>query len=146
MKITNRDAQRRFKVEDKITAGIMLTGPEVKSARLGHVDLSGAYVRLSGNGAELVGAHISPYKYAANDGFEPKRTRKLLLNKQEVTSLRSKTEHSSLTLIPLSLYTIGAFFKVDVGIAKGKKTKDRREDLKKAAQQRDIETEIKKYQ
>jgi len=145
MKILNRDALRRFSIEDKITAGIVLTGAEVKSARLGHVDLSGSYVRIKDGEAEMVGAHISSYKYARDEEFEPKRVRKLLLNKAEITSLRSKTEHSSLTLVPLALYTIGAFFKVEVGIVRGKKKRDIREDLKKAAQERDIEREVKRY-
>ncbi len=145
MKIVNKDAARRFTIEDKLTSGIMLTGPEVKSARLGHVDLAGSYVSINKNGVELIGMHISPYKYARNDAYNPKRTRKLLLNKAEIQSLSTKTTHSSLTIIPLSLYTIGAFFKVEVGIAKGKKKKDIRQDLKKAAIQRDIDIETKKY-
>ena len=145
MKIINRDATRRFVIEDKLTAGIKLTGQEVKSARLGHVDLGGSYINIGKGGPVLIGAHISPYKYARNENYDPKRSRELLLNKEEIQSIKTKITHTSLTLVPLSLYTIGAFFKVEIGIARGKKKKDMRQDLKKAAIQRDIEIETKKY-
>lgn len=142
MRIVNRAAHARYTVVDKKEAGIALTGPEVKSVRQGHVDLTSAYALIRGKEVFLLNAKIAPYKFARNEDYNPGRTRKLLLHKKEIQSLETKIEAKNLTLIPLSMYTIGALIKVELALAKGKKTHQRKEELKRKAVDRDIEREI----
>lgn len=138
MKIPNKKAFHNYQIMDHIEAGINLLGAEVKAIRLGHADLSGSHVRITGNEAYLINARIFPYKYARPEGYDENRTRKLLLHKKEILALKAKMDGASLTIIPLSLYTIGALIKLEIALAKGKKEYDKRLDIKK----RDIEKEI----
>lgn len=141
--ISNKSASRKFKIEEKIEAGIQLLGSEVKAVRLNHVDLNSSYVKIINNEAFLINAKIFPYKYSRVEGYDESRTRKLLLHRKEIQALKSKMESSSLTIIPLSMYTIGVFIKVKLGLAKGKKMFEKRRELKKKAVERDIQREIK---
>lgn len=140
MKITNRKALFDYHIVDSFEAGINLTGAEVKAVRQGLADLSGSFVRVAGNEAYLVNAKIFPYKYARPENYDERRTRKLLLHKKEIVSLKSKMEGEGLTAVPLSLYFKRSLIKLEVGIGKGKKKKDRKEALK----QRDIDRELER--
>lgn len=142
MKIDNRRAFFDYEILEKFEAGINLYGSEVKAIRLGHADLSGSFVRIIGSEAYLINAKIFPYKYAAPEGYDEKRTRKLLLHKSEIIALKSRIEGSNLALVPLALYTTKSFIKVQVGLGKGKKEFDKRAKIKKRDIQRSIEQEI----
>lgn len=135
MKIFNKKATYDYTILERFEAGITLSGAEVKSVKGGHAKLEGSFVRIIGSEAYLVNAQIFPYIYARPEGYDPKRTRKLLLNKSEIIRLKSKLEGGSLTLVPLSWYTKGPLVKLEVGLARGKKQYEkreakRREDLK----------------
>src|SRR5258708_38027195 len=142
MKIDNKRAFFDYEILEKIEAGINLFGAEVKAIRLGHADLSGSFVRIMGSEAYLVNAKIFPYKYAAQEGYDERRTRKLLLHKSEIIGLKSRIEGSKLALVPLSMYTTKSFIKVQVGLGKGKKEYDKRAKIKKRDIQRATEQEI----
>src|SRR3989339_859417 len=107
MKIFNKKATFEYEIIERIEAGVSLTGAEVKSVKGGHAQLTGAFVRIIGSEAYLVNAQIFPYIYARPDGYDPKRTRKLLLHKSELIRLKSKIDGANLTLVPLSWYTRG---------------------------------------
>jgi SsrA-binding protein len=123
MKIFNRKAPFEYEILDRLEAGINLTGPEVKAVRLGHVDLASSFVRIVGSEAYLVNAKIFPYQYARNaENFDPSRTRKLLLHKKEIISLKSKLDGEKLSLVPVSLYTTKRLIKLELALGKGKKS------------------------
>ncbi len=135
MKIFNKKATFDYEILERLEAGVNLTGAEVKSIKGGHAQLTGSFVRIIGSEAYLVNAQIFPYIYARPEGYDPKRTRKLLLHKAELIRLKAKLEGANLTLIPLSWYTKGPLVKLEVGLARGKKEYEkrevkRREDLK----------------
>lgn len=141
MKIANRRAFFDYQILEKFEAGINLYGAEVKAVRQGHADLTGAHVRIMGSEAYLINAKIFPYQYSRPEGYDEKRTRKLLLHKSEIIALKSKTEGQNLALVPLSLYTTKGFIKVEIAIGKGKKKFDKKEAIKQKDIQRDIEEE-----
>ena len=143
MKIINRKAHFDYTIVDRIEAGIALVGTEVKSLREGHAKLEGAFVRFIDGQPYLVNAEIPAYQFSRPEGYDPKRTRKLLLHKKEITSLASKMDAGRLTLIPLSLYTIGPRIKLEIGMARGKKQYEKREKMKKADLKRDLETQFR---
>ena len=142
MKITNRRAFFDYQLLEKFEAGINLYGAEVKAVRLGHADLTGSHVRIMGTEAYLINAKIFPYKYSSPEGYDEKRTRKLLLHKQEIIALKGKTEGQNLTLVPVSIYTTKSFIKVEIALGKGKKQYDKKESIKQKDIQRDIEQEM----
>lgn len=143
MKIFNRRVTYDYTIVDRIEAGVALTGSEVKSIRGGHAKLDGSFVKILGNEAFLINAHISPYPFARIDKYDPKRTRKLLLHKKELISLSTKLESANLTLIPVSWYTKGPRMKLEVGLARGKKQYEKREVKRKQDQIRELETEFR---
>ncbi len=143
MKILNRKAIYDYEILDRIEAGVHLTGAEVKSLKGGHASMDGAFVRLMGSEAYLVNAQIFPYLYARPEGYDPKRTRKLLLHKKQIVSLKSKLESTNLTLVPLSWYTKGPLIKLEVGLARGKKQYEKREAKKREDQKRELEVEFR---
>lgn len=142
MKITNRRAFYDFEILDRFEAGINLYGSEVKAVRLGHADLAGSFVRIIGSEAYLVNAKIFPYQYARPEGYDERRTRKLLLHKKEIIAIKSKTEGANLTLVPLSLYVKNGFIKLEVALGKGRKQYEKKEKTKKRDIERDIEAEL----
>lgn len=142
MKITNKRAYFDYQIFEKFEAGINLYGAEVKAIRLGHADLSGSFVKIIGSEVYLVNAKIFPYKYASPEGYDERRTRKLLLHKSEIISLKSKIEGSNLSLVPLSLYTTKGFIKVEVGVGRGRKKFDKREAIKRKDIQRSVREEL----
>ncbi|MBI3386000.1 SsrA-binding protein SmpB [Candidatus Gottesmanbacteria bacterium] len=143
MKIVNKRAIFDYTILDRFEAGVHLSGAEVKSVKGGHASLEGSFVRLIGSEAYLVNAQIFPYIYARPEGYDPRRTRKLLLHKKEIISLKSKIEGSNLTLIPLSWYTRGPLVKLEVGLARGKKEYEKREAKKREDQKRELEQEYR---
>jgi SsrA-binding protein len=143
MKIVNKKASFEYDILERFEAGIQLSGAEVKSVREGHAQLEGSFVRLVGLEAFLVNAQVFPFKYARPEGYDPKRTRKLLLHKQELMSLKGRIDGAHLTLIPLSWYTKGPRIKLEVGLARGKKQHEKREAKRKADQKRELEREFR---
>lgn len=143
MKIINKKATYDYEILDRIEAGVVLTGAEVKSLRSGHAQLEGSFVRLIGLEAYLVNAQIFPFVYARPEGYDPKRTRKLLLHKKELISLKSKLEGANLTLVPLSWYTKGPQMKLEVGLARGKKEYEKREKKRREQEKRELERQFR---
>jgi len=142
MKITNKKAFFNYELTETFEAGINLFGFEVKSIRLGKADLTGSFVKIVGNEAFLINAKIFPYQNSQSEGYDERRTRKLLLHKNEIISLKSKTDGANLALVPVSMYLRNGFIKVEVGLGKGKKQYEKRESIKKKDVQRDIEREL----
>lgn len=146
MKIVNKKAFHEYTIAEKFEAGVALIGAEVKSVKGGHAQLDGAFVRIIGSEAFLVNAQIFPYKFAgppAGGGYDPKRTRKLLLHKKELLSLKGKVAGANLTLIPISWYTKGPLVKLEVGLARGKKQYEKREVKRREDQRRELEREFR---
>jgi SsrA-binding protein len=143
MEIRNSKALYDYEILERFEAGAVLTGAEVKSVKGGHAKLDGAFVRLVGNEAVLVNAQIFPYAAARSQGYDPRRTRKLLMHKKELLSLKNRVEGANLTLVPLSWYTKGPLVKLAIGLARGKKQYEKREAKKKADQRRELEREFR---
>jgi len=142
MKIVNKKAFFDYQISERIEAGINLNGAEVKAIRLGMADLKGSFVKIIGSEAYLINAKIFPYKYARPEDYDERRTRKLLLHKKEIITLKGRTEGSNLTIVPLSIYTTKNFIKVELGLGKGKKEYQKKEAKKKKDIQRYVEKEI----
>lgn len=142
MKITNRKAFYDYQIQDSIEAGIQLTGVEVKAVKEGHADMTGSFVRIIGSEAYIVGMKIFPYKYSAPDDYDERRTRKLLLHKKQIISIKSRMEGSGLSAVPVSVYTKGNLVKLEVALGKGKKKYQKRQSLKRKDIKRETEREI----
>jgi SsrA-binding protein len=139
----NRKARHEFHVEETFEAGIVLTGTEIKSIRAGHVSLQEAFARIDRGEAWLVGAHIAPYATGNRYNHEAKRTRKLLLHKDEIYELLGTTKSKGLTLVPLRLYIDSrSHAKLEIGLARGKQLHDRRRDIADRDAKRDIAREM----
>ncbi len=130
-------ATQRYDIEERIEAGMVLTGSEVKSLRARKADLEGSYASIDGGELWLHKMHIAPYEQATAFGHEPKRSRKLLVRASEIERLRGRTTQRGYTLVPLRVYFKNGWAKVEIGLGKGKRTVDRREDLKKKADLRE---------
>jgi len=135
----NRRARHEYTIEDTIEAGIALIGTEVKSLRLGRASLSDSYADIVNGEVMLLNAHIDQYEPASQFNHDPLRPRRLLLHKREIRKLASKVAERGYTLVPLSLYFKDGKVKVDLALAKGRKTFDKREALKAKDVRRDIE-------
>jgi len=140
---TNKKAFHDFTVFEKYTAGIVLTGTEIKSIRAGKVNLKDSFARMEDGEVWLYNSHISPYDMGNRYNHEPERKRKLLLNKQEIKKLIGKMKESGYTLIPLELFLQNGWAKLEIGVAKAKKLYDKREDMAKKSAKREIERAIK---
>ncbi|PNY82418.1 SsrA-binding protein SmpB [Deinococcus koreensis] len=123
---TNRRAHYEYELLERFEAGIALTGSEVKSVRAGGVDFRDAFARLVGRNLELEGLYIPVYTQATYNNHEPRRTRRLLMHREEILKLRRGLEQKGLTLIPTRMYQKGRVFKVEVALARGKKLHDKR--------------------
>ena len=145
----NRRAAFAFEVLERLQAGLQLTGAEVKSAKLGHVSLAGAYVSFrrgrAGTEAWLRGVHISPYQPAAGSqaGYVPTRDRKLLLRRDEIDHLVGKAQSGGLTVIPISLYRSRSFVKVEIGVVRQRTKADRREAIRRRETSREIRSHLR---
>ncbi len=141
--VVNRQARFNYEILEKFEAGISLVGTEVKSIREGKGNIKEAYADIRGGEAWLIGAHISPYSHGNITNHDPLRDRKLLLNAREIDRLQGKVMEKGLTLVPLRLYLKGRLINLELGVARGKKLVDKREDIKKRDQEREIQREIK---
>jgi len=139
----NRKALHEYHVEDTWEAGIVLLGPEVKSARDGRLNLAGAFATVDGGEVWLHDMHISPYDPASQFNADPLRRRKLLLNRREIRRLIGATQQKGYTLVPLDVYLRDGRIKLTLALGRGKKLYDKRETLKRKAAERDIERAVK---
>lgn len=141
----NRQARYLYEILETYEAGLVLVGTEVKSIRAGKVNLKDGYAIIRQGEAWLLNVHISPYK-AGGDYFnhEPRRTRKLLLHRQEINRLIGKVEQQGLTLVPLKMYFKGGRVKVSIGLGKGKKIHDKRESIKRREDKREMARAMKR--
>lgn len=142
--LRNKKAGLHYTLEETIEVGIELLGTEVKSIKAGHGSLSGSHVTLLGGELMLLGAHIPAWQEKnVSAAYDPYRTRKLLAHQKELVELARVIKTKGLTIIPISLYNKGSLIKLSIAIVKGKKVADKRETLKKKADQRDIDRAIK---
>lgn len=140
----NKRANFDYAISDKYEAGLALLGHETKSVKLGHVSLKESFVTVHGRELYLTNAHISPYKFAGKlPGYNPTRPRKLLLRKREINHLIGKIKEKGLTLVPVRMYTKGRLVKLEFGVGKGKKQFDKRQDIKKREDTRQINRTLK---
>jgi len=137
---TNKKALFNYQVLEKYQAGIVLSGAEVKSVKLGQINLKGSYITTKNNELWLTNAHISPYKMASSQNdYNPTQSRKLLLTKKEISTLTGKLSAKGLTILPLSVYTKGSLIKVEIGVCRGRKKHDKRELIKKRESDRRLQ-------
>lgn len=129
----NPKATKAYDIEEKVEAGMILMGSEVKSLRARRADLEGAYATIERGEVFLHKMHIAPYEQASYFGHEPKRTRKLLLNRGEIERWEGRLTTKGYTVVPLAVYFKGGHAKVELGLAKSRNAGDRREELKKKA-------------
>lgn len=141
----NRQARFRYEILETYEAGIELKGTEVKSIRAGRVNLQDGYALIRNGEAWLLNAHISPYQ-STSDYFnhDPRRTRRLLLHKQEIRKLTGKVEQQGLTLVPLKMYFKRGLVKITIALGKGKKLHDKRESIKERQDKRDMARAMKR--
>jgi len=144
-RITNRKARHDYRISEVVECGIELRGTEVKSLRAGQAKIDEAYGRLREGEIFLVGANISPYPQAAEGmQHEPTRDRKLLLRRRQIAYLESHVKQKGKTIVPLAIYFKRGWAKCEIGLAEGKRSFDKREDIRKRDQQRDIDRELRR--
>ena len=140
----NRRARHDYHIEDVVEAGLVLTGTEVKSLRAGRASLSDGFGQITDGEVWLLGVHIPQYTHGTWTNHEPRRPRKLLLHRKEIDRLASKTAERGLTLIPLSLYFSHGKAKVELAVARGKRTYDKRQDLAERDAAREVERALRR--
>src|SRR5512138_1850001 len=134
----NKKAYHNYFIEEKFEAGMVLTGTEVKSLRLGKANLNDSFALVKSGEAFLNNLHISPYDFGNRQNHDPDRMRKLLLHKKEIVRIFGKIREQGYSVVPLKLYFKNGMVKVEMGLAKGKKLYDKREDLKEKDQKREM--------
>lgn len=139
----NKKAYHDYFIEDTYEAGIVLHGTEVKSLRMGQCSIKEAFIRIENGEMWVYGMHISPYEKGNIYNKDPLRFRKLLLHKKEIDKIVGKIKEKGYTIVPLKVYFKGSLVKVEVGLAKGKKLYDKRDDIAKKDQRREAEREFK---
>ena len=140
----NKKAFFDFHIFDKYEAGMVLTGTEIKSVRKSAVNLKDSFVRVEDGEVFLYGCHISPFEHGNRYNHEPDRIRKLLLTKKEIIKIKSNVERDGYTVVPLELYINRGFAKLQIALAKGKKLHDKREDIAKKDQKREMDRLMKR--
>lgn len=135
----NKKAYHDYFIEETYEAGIVLQGTEIKSIRAGKVNLRDSHARIHNGEAFLYGMHVSPYEQGNRYNHDPLRARKLLLHNKEIAKLYGESKETGFAIVPLKVYLKNGYAKVLIGLAKGKKNYDKREDLKKKEAKRDIE-------
>jgi SsrA-binding protein len=136
---TNRQARFNYEILDTYEAGMALLGSEVKSLRAGHVQLKDSYATIRGGEVWLEHAHVSPYSFADKGGHDPERPRKLLLHRREIDRLTGRIKEEGLTLVPIQMYFMDGKAKVELGLAKGKRTHDKRKAIVERQQKREMD-------
>ena len=139
----NKKAYHDYFIDDKYEAGIELFGTEVKSVRMGKCSVKEAFVKIDNGQVYVYGMHISPYEKGNIFNKDPLRVRKRLLHKSEIMKLNGKVTQKGYTLVPLQVYFKGSLVKVEIGLARGKKLYDKRADLAKKDQRRELEKDFK---
>ncbi|MFC4411464.1 SsrA-binding protein SmpB [Chungangia koreensis] len=139
----NKKANHDYFIEETFEAGIVLQGTEIKSVRNGKVQLRDAFVRIRNNEAWISNMHISPYEQGNRFNHDPIRSRKLLLHKRQINQLIGTIKEQGITIVPIKMYMKDGYAKVLIGIGKGKKNYDKREDLKKKEAKREVERAFK---
>ncbi len=139
----NPVAYHNYSIDSTLEAGIVLTGTEIKSIRAGKVNLKDSYINIKNNETYIYGMHISPYEHGNIFNKDPLRTRKLLLNRREINKLVGFINQKGFSLVPTKMYFSNNFVKVEIGIGKGKKLYDKREDMAKKDAQRKIQRTLK---
>ena len=139
----NKKAYHDYFIDDKYETGIELYGTEVKSVRMGKCSIKEAFVRIQNGEVYIYGMHINPYEKGNIFNKDPLRPRKLLMHKAEINKLTGKIAEKGFTLVPLQVYFKGSLVKVEIGLARGKKLYDKREDIAKKDQRRELEREFK---
>ena len=140
---TNRKAFHDFTIFEKYTAGIVLTGTEIKSVRRNAVNLKDSFAKIEDGEVFLYGAHISPYEQGNRYNHKPDRIRKLLLNKKEILKIHTKVKKDGYSIIPLEMFFVEGLAKLEIGLAKGKKLYDKRDTIAKNDMRRQAEKEFK---
>lgn len=143
MVANNKKAYHDYFIDDKYEAGIELFGTEVKSVRMGKCSVKEAFVKIENGQVYVYGMHISPYEKGNIFNKDPLRVRRLLLHKAEIMKLNGKVTQKGYTLVPLQVYFKGSLVKVEIGLARGKKLYDKRADLAKKDQRRELEKDFK---
>lgn len=141
----NRKAFHDFFIIERFEAGIQLTGTEIKSIRMGRINLKDSFARVENGEVFLYNVHISPYIHGNRYNHEPLRVRKLLLAKKEIMKLFGKTQEKGLSLVATKLYWSGDWAKVELGLAKGKKEYDKRDAIKERDSKREIDRAMRKF-
>ncbi len=141
----NKRAYHDYHISDTFTAGVVLTGSEIKSLRARQASMNQAFVKIIKGEAFLHGLYIAPYEKASYNNHDPHRIRKLLLTKREIERLDSKTKEKGLTILPIRLFFKRAWVKVDIGLGKGKQLHDKRADIAKKDQKRAIDRMMKSH-
>ena len=141
----NKKARHYYELLEFYEAGIVLTGSEVKSIRAGHISFHDAYVTFKNGEAFLVGVRIAPYANAGYSQHNPDREKKLLLHSREITVLASRVEQKGMTVVPVNMHFKAGKIKVELAVGKGKKLHDQRDDLKAAAEARDLQRELSRF-
>ena len=139
----NKKAYHDFFIDDTFEAGVSLHGTEVKSLRMGKCSIKEAFVRIENGEVFVYGMHISPYEKGNILNKDPLRVKKLLMHRYEINKLMGKIKEKGFTLVPLKVYFKGSLVKVEIGLARGKKLYDKREDIAKKDQRREAEKEFK---
>ena len=139
----NKKAYHDFFIDDNFEAGVSLHGTEVKSLRMGKCSIKEAFVRIENGEVFVYGMHISPYEKGNIFNKDPLRVKKLLMHRYEINKLMGKIKEKGFTLVPLKVYFKGSLVKVEIGLARGKKLYDKREDIAKKDQRREAEKEFK---
>ena len=139
----NKKAYHDFFIEETHEAGIALHGTEVKSLRMGKCSIKEAFIRIENDEVFVYGMHVSPYEKGNIFNKDPLRVKKLLMHKYEIRKLRAKIQEKGYTLVPLKVYFNQSLVKVEIGLAKGKKLYDKRDDIANKDQLRDVEREFK---
>lgn len=141
----NRKARHDYTILSTVEAGIVLKGTEIKSIRAGRINLKDGFATIRQGEAYLHNVHISPYEQGNLFNHDPLRARKLLMHKRQIDQLLGESKNKGITLIPLKIYLKNGFAKVLIGVAKGKKQYDKREDLKRKAVNREVERALKNH-
>ena len=139
----NKKAYHDFFIEDRIEAGISLHGTEVKSLRMGKCSIKESFIRIEKQEVFIYGMHISPYEKGNIFNKDPLRVRKLLLHRYEINKIEAKLKEKGLTLVPLKVYFKDSLVKIEIGMARGKKLYDKRQDIAKKDQRREAERDFK---
>jgi SsrA-binding protein len=143
--VTNRKARHEYEIIDRIEAGLVLVGSEVKSLRAGRANLGDSYARVIKGEIWIIGMHISPYKEATFQNHDPRRERKILLHRNEIKKLTRRVEEKGFTLIPLRLYFKNNIAKLELGLARGKRQYDKKVTIAQRDAKREMEKEQKKF-